>query len=773
MVAPGNGRLGRRGFGWGRAGAEASFQAWPSDPAVVSFRGLSPGLGFAARWTPSVGGLWPAAPRYIAAMLVALLLLQGCREKPVASARDSDATPADDTAVTVGGDDSAVYGDSDSAPAPSDRCLTLPRPTSDDALALTRIWPDLQFTLPTVLVAVPGGGWLVGEKAGTIWSIAEDGTASVALDLTDRVWSDGVEIGLLGMAVHPDYPHPAELFVTYARDHAGLETVVSRFVSTDGGQTFDAASEAEVLVSPRESPTHLGGHLRFGPDRTLFVGFGFSGPEGDTDAQDPWSWDGKLLRLDVDGGDPYAIPADNPFADGARGLPEVYALGFRNPWSFSFDEAGRLWLGDVGEFTYEEIDLVEAGGNYGWPIREGAHCYGAESCDTTGLVDPVAEYERAGLEGAIVVAFVGAGPALPDLARYLVFADAMTGRLGAVEADPELAPLTPIELVADSGLSLVSFERAEDGELRGVDIGGGGVYALRAPESVEPVDLPARLSETGCMDPADPSRPNAGLRAYSVNVPLWSDGAEKERWISLPVGATIDVGADGHWNFPVDTVLVKQFRLGEVLLETRLLVHHPDGWAGYTYAWDEAGTDATLIEGIESRTVDGQDWVFPSRSQCMRCHTEVAQRSLGPTTAQLNQGDQLDQLADLLSAPLPPDPPALPALDGPAPVEERAKALLDVNCAMCHQPGGTGGGGMDLRWTTPLAEMGVCDVAPAYGEVGIGDRLLAPGDPERSILVLRMRDRAGYRMPPVGTSEVDVDGVALVEAWIDSLTGCP
>lgn len=700
-------------------------------------------------------------------MVVVFLLLQGCRAGPEPAAPAGSREPTDDTAGTLPGDDSG------STSAPADRCRALPRPTSDDAVSLTRVWPDLQFTVPTVLASVPGGGWLVGEKAGTIWSVTEEGVASVALDLSDRVASDGVEIGLLGLAVHPDHPHPADLFVSYTRDGSELESVLSRFGSPDGGRTYDAASEVEILVSPRESPTHLGGHLQFGPDGALFVGFGFSGPKGDADAQDPWSLDGKLLRLDVDGGEPYAIPPDNPYADGVDGLPEVYALGFRNPWSFSFDEEGRLWLGDVGEHAYEEIDLVEPGGNYGWPVREGAHCYEADTCDTAGLVDPVAEYGRAGLEGAVVVGFVGGGPELPELDGRLVFADAMTGWLGTIAADPAAAPLTPTRIVADSGLSLVGFARAADGEQRAVDIAGGGVYALRTPAGVEPVDLPARLSETGCMDPADPSRPNAGLRAYTVNVPLWSDGAEKERWISLPAGATVDVGPDGHWNFPVDTVLVKQFRLGEVLLETRLLVHHPDGWAGYTYVWDETGADAFLLDGIDTRAVDGQDWTFPSRTQCLRCHTEVAQRSLGTTTAQLNQADQLDRLADLLSAPLDPDPPALPALDGPAPIEERAKALLDVNCAMCHQPGGPGGGAMDLRWTTPLAEMGVCDVPPAYGDVGPGDRLLAPGDASRSILVLRMRDRAGFRMPPVGSNVVDADGVALLEAWIDGLSGCP
>lgn len=702
-------------------------------------------------------------------MLAALVLFACHRLPPAPDAPDA----AGDTARGPS-DSDPTPTDSGTSPPPDDRCLPLSRPTSDDAVALVRRWPDLSFSLPTTLAHIPGTSddWLVAEKGGGLWHVDSAGSAERALDLSDRVVADDMETGLIGVALAPDFAVTGEVYVVYTRNEGRLESVLARFTSTDGGVHFDATTGTEVLTHLQAASSHIGGHLAFGPDGALYLGFGYSGAPDDTDAQDPWSWDGKLLRIDVRAGDPYAIPADNPFADGVAGLPEVFALGFRNPWSFGFDADGGLWVGDVGQQDWEEIDWVVAGGNYGWPIREGAHCYGAESCDTTGLLDPVAEYGRSGMEGAVIVGFVGAGPGLPALDGNLVFADAMAGTLGAIPATPEAAPLTPIPLIADAGLYLVGFGQAADGGLVAVDLGGGGLYDLAAPPTVDPVDLPPLLSLTGCMDPTDPTRPNTGLLPYGVNVPLWSDGADKERWISLPEGGGATVAPDGHWDFSVGTILVKQFRLEGTLVETRLLVHHPDGWAGYTYAWNDSGTDATLIEGTSARGFPNQDWVFPSRSQCLRCHTEAAGRSLGLTTAQLDQGTQLADLGGLLGASPGSEPTPLPALEGDAPVADRARALLDVNCSMCHRPGGTGGGAMDLRWTTPVSETGTCGIPPVYGDLTFGTSVIEPGFPGRSVLALRMRDLGPSRMPPIGSRVVDDDGVALVEAWISGMEGC-
>jgi mono/diheme cytochrome c family protein len=224
-------------------------------------------------------------------------------------------------------------------------------------------------------------------------------------------------------------------------------------------------------------------------------------------------------------------------------------------------------------------------------------------------------------------------------------------------------------------------------------------------------------------------------------------------------------------------------------VETRLLMRHPDGtWAGYTYEWDDAQTDATLLPASKTKLVNGQTWYFPGRTECLQCHTAAAGFALGPEVGQLNgelaypggrTANQLATLAHLglVSVPLAGGPAALPrypASKDPEPLEARAKAYLHANCSGCHRPGGTGRGPADFRYATPLAEMGVCDVAPQQGDLGILDaRLLAPGDPLRSLLSVRLHALGTARMPPLGSGVVDLEGTGLVDAWIASLSRCP
>jgi mono/diheme cytochrome c family protein len=222
------------------------------------------------------------------------------------------------------------------------------------------------------------------------------------------------------------------------------------------------------------------------------------------------------------------------------------------------------------------------------------------------------------------------------------------------------------------------------------------------------------------------------------------------------------------------------------VFETRLLVRHDDGgWAGYTYAWN--GADAQLVTGGEDRTVAGQEWRFPSGGQCLECHTNAAGRTLGLEVAQLNgahdypsTGRRANQLATLdhiglidLGGKAPDDLDRISDPFGDGDVDPRARAWLHTNCAFCHRPDGTGGGTMDLRWTTDLADMAICDEPPERGDLGIADaRIVAPGDASRSVLWSRIARRDAYGMPPLATHEVDGEGVALIGEWIGSLS-CP
>jgi uncharacterized repeat protein (TIGR03806 family) len=303
---------------------------------------------------------------------------------------------------------------------------------------------------------------------------------------------------------------------------------------------------------------------------------------------------------------------------------------------------------------------------------------------------------------------------------------------------------------------------------------------------------PAQLSASGCVNPASPVQAASGLIPYSPNASFWSDGATKERFLALPEGRSIEVDPAGDFDFPIGSVLMKHFRLGAQLVETRLLMHHDDGsWAGYTYEWNALGTDATRVTGGKTVQVAGQAWHFPSESQCLFCHSEAAGRSLGLETAQLNgmhgytsTGRTANQLATLgaigVLAPtlaLPPAQlPVLPVPFGTAPLDQRARAYLHTNCSHCHRPGGPTPANMDLRYDTPLAQTGTCDVIPLRGDLGIaGARIIdinGSAREQRSLLVIRPSRTDAAAMPPVLPRIVDAAGVALLTEWINSLTGC-
>lgn len=296
----------------------------------------------------------------------------------------------------------------------------------------------------------------------------------------------------------------------------------------------------------------------------------------------------------------------------------------------------------------------------------------------------------------------------------------------------------------------------------------------------------ARLSETGCVRADDPSEPADGLIFYDVNAPLWSDGADKRRWLALPDGARIVVAEDDDWELPVGSVLVKSFHLAGRPIETRLLVRHDDGdWAGYSYAWRADGSDADLLDSSLRRTFAGQEWTYPSRQNCLECHTAAAGRSLGLETAQLDRDvaspegpeNQLDAWVrmGMFAQPLRRPPPLLSPTSDAGTLEARARSYLHANCASCHRPGVVKGVALDLRYATSLAATHACDVPPAKGNFGfLGARILKPGDPDLSMLSIRMHTTiASVLMPQVGRARTDVQGVAVIDAFIAALSTCP
>ncbi len=361
-------------------------------------------------------------------------------------------------------------------------------------IVLERVFAGVGFSALVSLQQAPNDDsrWFAVQQVGIVEVFDNDPNVTntaVYLNIAARVNSGPSEAGLLGLAFHPQWPATPELFVSYTSPVGGLTSVVSRFGSNDNGATVDPASEEVLLVVPQDFTNHNGGNIVFGPDGFLYLGLGDGGDGGDPNGrgQDPTNLFGTVVRIDVDGGSPYAIPPGNPFAANTACLqgftvtgancPEIFAWGFRNPWRFSFDRStGDLWLGDVGERAFEEVDRVTVGENYGWNVREGANCFEPPSgCTTAGLTDPVTEYGRS-VGQSITGGYVYRGTAIPDLVGWYVFGDFISGSVFAIPADsqPGVAP----ETLASSTLSISTFAEDVDGELYVVNYGNGEIYRI-------------------------------------------------------------------------------------------------------------------------------------------------------------------------------------------------------------------------------------------------------------------------------------------------------
>ena len=351
------------------------------------------------------------------------------------------------------------------------------------SVALKLVTNDLKRPVFVTHAGDGSGRIFVVEKGGTI-AIVRDGqrAPNPFLDITDLIRSSGSEQGLLGLAFHPDYKNNGRFFVYYTATN-GDNTLASYKVSSDA-DVADPATGTVMFAEADPAPNHNGGMIAFGPDNYLYVGLGDGGSGGDPwgNGQNRNALLGKLLRLDVDHAAPYAIPQDNPWPSGGDARPEVWAYGLRNPWRFSFDRAtGDLYIGDVGQGQYEEIDFQPAGEpggrNYGWNVREGMHCYNESSCETNGFVDPVAEYSHA--QGCSVTGgYVYRGPAMPQFQGNYVYGDYCSGLIWTLK---QTAPGQWAQSdLLDSGRGISSFGEDEAGELYLTDIGDNGLYQFVA-----------------------------------------------------------------------------------------------------------------------------------------------------------------------------------------------------------------------------------------------------------------------------------------------------
>ncbi|HCH61301.1 MAG TPA: hypothetical protein DFR83_00755, partial [Deltaproteobacteria bacterium] len=353
---------------------------------------------------------------------------------------------------------------------------TKPALSTTANVTLEPAFPSLSFSRPTSIVMGPDDRWYVLESEGTVLTFPNDPTTTettVAMDIQDRVTGQlegGGEMGLLGIAFHPEFATNGFVYLSYTTTLAdsSFQSNISRFTSTDGGATFEPASETVLFTLAQPTKNHNGGRIAFGPDDMLWIGFGDGGGyDYQADAPDPMWHYGKILRIDVDGGDPYGIPADNPFADGTEGRPEVWAGGFRNPWGWSVDPVtGELWVADVGPSSWEEINLVQTGGNHGWPQYTGSECRAPteEECDVPDRVDPI--YSYAFGEGkAVIGGLVYRGSNIPALEGAYLFADYISGWLRVLRRDPSTGAVTVTPLIEGLSERISTFTTDADGEV--------------------------------------------------------------------------------------------------------------------------------------------------------------------------------------------------------------------------------------------------------------------------------------------------------------------
>jgi uncharacterized repeat protein (TIGR03806 family) len=694
-------------------------------------------------------------------------------------------------------------------------------------------FPRLTFSEPLDLASAAGTDRLwVAERKGKVLSFVnrpDVERADVALDLDGKTI-----YGLTLHPKFKDNGYVFVTWIPDgSREGIPNGSRVSRFTASGNPPTIDRASEKIIIEWPNGGHNGGCLKFGPDGMLYLVTGDGSGIADELQVGQDVMSIFAKLLRLDVDHPEPgkgYSVPADNPFANIVGIRPEIYAYGLRQFWRFSFDRAtGGLWGGEIGQDLWEMIYYVRKGDNYGWSVQEGTHPFRPErKRGPTSIALPVVEHPHSDFR-SITGGYVYRGSRLKELEGHYIYGDFDTGRIWAflpefkenrTIRDPVVIPRQHREL-ARTTYRIVSWGEDNAGEIYLVDFTGGGLHQLvKSDQRDESARFPRKLSETGLFASTKDHTPAAGLIPYSVNSQLWSDHAVKERFIAIPGEGKISLdaitypqpspGAPPGWRFPDGTVLVKTFSMemerGKPAtarrLETRLLhfqqfpgtqEYGDQYWRGYTYVWNDEQTDAELLDaaGLDRTlrikvgdSVVEQNYRFPSRAECTLCHTNAAKFALGVSTMQMNRdhdygGIVANQLATLehmglFDAPLPKPPAEMPKLadyDDPSqPLDVRARAYLHSNCAHCHVKWGGGNAEFKLLATLPLDELGIVNVTPGHGGLGLADpKLLVPGDPDRSILLHRMTLTGLGRMPHIGSRVPHAAAIQMIREWIAKL----
>ncbi len=643
------------------------------------------------------------------------------------------------------------------------------------------------------------------------------------------------------------------LYVNYAfhptESYGEIERMnrLSRFKTFEGSFEVDPESEFILIQDYDPQGFHMGGGMFFDDEGFLYLTIGDGGVSHDafnSSQQIRERLWGGMIRIDVDNdasrshpirkqpieypnkpeGFPptftqgYMIPNDNPWLDeGGSILEEFFGIGLRSPHRATFDPVEqKIWIGDVGQALKEEINVMTKGGNAQWPYKEGS-VHGPKSKPDNIIgeeIPPIYEYGRS--DGtSIIGGFVYRGDAWYSyLDGLYIFGDHGSRNIWSFNPlSNEVLLMTIIPEFGEnpkSGIS--SFATNEEGDifvlnLYGENLDGGVIYKLVIDEE-QSVDLPELLSETGAFTDLEQLIPAPGIIPYDVNSPLWSDGAIKKRWIAVANDGIhdtpeekINLFENADWQFPIGTVFIKHFDLPTdkndlsktQKVETRFFIIDENGRGyGLTYKWNDAGTDAVLLEENDTQDYDFLDefgqvqtqaWEFPSRTQCLTCHTSNAEFILGVKTWQLNSdylypsGIVSNQLATwnhlgMFAAPIDENQienfPQAVSLSEETGLQQRVSSYLDANCSHCHRPNGVEAA-FDARFSTPMAYKNLINTLGVSRNNPHNGFIVFPGEPESSQLWIRDNSLAENKMPPIAKSQIDQQYIEVLTEWIEGL----
>lgn len=683
-----------------------------------------------------------------------------------------------------------------------------------------KAYPNLDDQFPSPVMVLPDGVndvMYVVDKVGTIFVFPNDETVTRAEVRTllniNNVVRNYHEQGLLSMAFDPDYASNGYFYIYYIhgtddneRAPNGLfgDAILERWTVNDpyNPTAVIPDSRVEILRVPQPGPDHKGGMMQFHAEEHylyLSIGDGAYGhsaitsypvdPRTNNNAQITSNLLGTMIRIElldtpVDG-KYYAVPPDNPFVGNPDFRPEIWSYGHRNPWRWAFDPDApyTIWQTEVGQSGFEEVNLIQKGKNYGWPVCEGLTNRGDLGGDPTKNCSTDFEPPRDGYNHPTGYSIIGGvvyrGNKLPGLTGRFIFGDYVTKRLWSI-VDGEAK-----EIISEAfPENIVSFGTDSSGEdllvsTYGVEYGGRSTIYRVVDDAAKAAEIPAHLSATGLFTDLENLIPVDGVIEYTLNSNGWFDGAQARHFMAIPHNTTIGFDPTQPWDLPVGSVLVKHLSIAtennpQQPFTTSVLFRQDSGWQAANYHWNAAGTDASLVTETIN-VMDGgminRERAVQSAADCGSCHVGSGSKDpLAMNTRQLNrmfeyQGvsdnqlvvfDRIGLFSEGIDHPVAYEQFA--ALDdATADLTARVKAYADTNCAHCHNSSF-----MDMQYDTPLADMRWINQATSGGKYRV-----RPGSTDDSVVYI-YQTSDGNRMPK-GSRYTNPVADAVFAEWINGL----